>query len=105
MNKFIKRLILLAAGILFMTLLGIGTGGQIALASASAFLAILIFSVIMQGYLFINVNLIERLLLIVAAISLAVYGVYSDLLGLTLAIVVIFLQLARKKKMNVVADG
>lgn len=86
-------------------LLGIGTGIEIALASASALLAVLIFSVIMQGYLFINVSLIERLLLIVAAISLAMFGVYSDLLGLALAIVVIFLQLARKKKMNVVADG
>lgn len=85
-------------------LLGIGTTVQIILASATALLGVLLFSVVMQGYLLTDVSLFERAILIVATVSLAYYGVYSDIIGISLAIVVLVIQIIRKRKMSVVIE-
>lgn len=81
-------------------LLGIGTIGEIILAALSALLGVLMFSAVMQKYLLINVTILERLLLVIAAVSLAFYGIYSDIIGLVLGTIVITSQIIRKKKLR-----
>lgn len=81
-------------------LLSLGTPGEIVLASLTAALAVFIFSVIMQGYLLTKTNLLERILLVVAAVSLAFYGVYSDIVGLLLSSIVLTTQVLRTKKLK-----
>lgn len=79
-------------------LLWIGSPLEIGLATLSALLGILIFSVVMQGYMLIEAVLYERVLLGLAAISLAFYGVYSDVIGVGLFLLVLSTQILRKRK-------
>lgn len=86
-------------------LLTIGSPMEIILASGSALLGVIMFSVVMQGYLITNVNLLERILLMIATASLAYYGIYSDIIGIVIAGIVIASQMYRKKKMGVASNG
>lgn len=79
-------------------LIMIGSPGEVALAALTALLGVLTFSAAMQGYLLIETKLYERIMLGIGAASLAFYGVYSDVIGLALVIIVIGLQVARRKK-------
>lgn len=79
-------------------LLGMGSTGEIVLASVTAALAVLIFSVIMQGFMLTKVTVIERVLLTISAIALAYFGIYSDILGIILAGIVLTLQIIKMKR-------
>lgn len=85
-------------------LLGIGTPGEIALASVTALLGVLTFSVMMQGYLLTRVTLVERVILGAAAILLAIYGIYTDLIGLGLVLAVVAWQVVRKRRLDTASD-
>lgn len=80
----------------------IGSPGQIILATVTALLGILCYSVVSQGYFITRAKIYERIILGIAAMLLIIYGVYTDLIGLALLALVIALQLSRKKREEMV---
>lgn len=79
-------------------LLWMGSLGQIAWAFTTSLFGVLAFSAVMQGYLYCETNLIDRLLLAAASISLILSSLLTDGIGFGLILLVFMLQKTRSKK-------
>jgi TRAP-type uncharacterized transport system fused permease subunit len=79
-------------------LLWVGEPGQIFWAFTTSLIGVLAFSAVMQGYLLTLTNYLDRALLIVASILLILSGLTTDMIGFGLIILVVLMQIARKKK-------
>jgi TRAP transporter 4TM/12TM fusion protein len=84
-------------------LMWVGEPGQILWAFVTSLIGVLAFSAVMQGYLLTNTNIIDRVLLAAASISLIISGLTTDTIGFGLIAIVIFYQLFRIKKKNTLA--
>jgi TRAP-type uncharacterized transport system fused permease subunit len=79
-------------------LLWTGEPGQIFWAFTTSLIGVLAFSAVMQGYLLTDTNIIDRVLLAAASISLILSGLSTDMIGFGLIAVVVFYQLFRIRK-------
>ncbi|MFZ5648517.1 MAG: TRAP transporter permease [Bacillota bacterium] len=74
------------------TLLAIGTAGSIALTTVTAMIGILALAGASVGYFLRTATAVERIMLLVAALSLIKPGIYTDILGLGLFACVFVMQ-------------
>lgn len=79
-------------------LLGAGKNyTEIITASLTAFIGVASLTTALEGYFMINSNTIERILLLMAGLSLIKPGIASDLFGLGIILAIFLIQLRRKR--------
>lgn len=79
-------------------LLWVGSPLEIIWAASSALVGVLVFSAATQGYLIAKTTILDRIMLMASAVLLVAYGAFTDVLGLGLIGLVVFLQRMRNKK-------
>jgi TRAP-type uncharacterized transport system fused permease subunit len=80
------------------SLLMIGSFFEVLTVIISSLIGIVALAGGLQNFFIIKTNIIERILLIVGAVSLIFPGIKSDLFGLSLLAIAVILQLNRRKK-------
>ena len=78
-----------------------GSPGEIALAVVTGLLGTMALASAVQGWLLVRVRWVERIVLLIAALSLIKPGWMSDLAGLGLLIIILVLQYMRRKRPSV----
>lgn len=76
----------------------VGGTGEIVIAAITGFLGVFALAAAVEGWLLKKTNLFERVLLFAAALGLMKPGIYSDMAGIALIVVVLILQKVRKSE-------
>ncbi len=81
-------------------LLWVGEPGQIAWSFITTLVGVLAFSALMQGYLLAETTILDRVLLGIAAITLVITGLTTDLIGFGLIAAVMYMQYTRNRSLK-----
>jgi TRAP transporter 4TM/12TM fusion protein len=86
--------------VFFPSLLGVGTPTLILWTFSTALIGVLSFAAVTQGFLLIKTTIYERIMLGIAAITLILRGISTDLIGFGFILAVVVLQMLRQKKVH-----
>ncbi|MBQ5951688.1 MAG: TRAP transporter permease [Lachnospiraceae bacterium] len=75
-----------------------GSAGNIVLVGVSALLGVIVLGIGMEGFFMKKMNVIERILLIAAAIAMVYPGTLTDIIGLAVAVAILALNFINNKR-------